>query len=337
MLARAIHAALSLMPPEFSHQLGLKLLRAARPVRVADGRLRVRTRFGELSNPIGLAAGFDKTGAHLTGLAKMGFGYLVAGTFTREPREGNRKPRLVRLRDERALLNAMGFPNPGIEVGLRNLRKSGRSLPPVVVSVSGLKLEDIVYCYSRSQELASAIEVNVSSPNTPALREYLKGSAFKDLCHAVASVKKRPTYLKVPPPTQEVWDTVLSALKVWVDAGFEGVTAINTLMVRDGRLSTGFGGLSGRPLLELSMRAVSSVHGEFGDHLEVNAVGGVMTGRDVLELMLRGARTVQVYTALVYRGPYAVQELTRELVEEMNRAGYRNLEELPSFRAFGHT
>lgn len=336
MLARAVHAALSLMPPELSHQLGLKLLRAAREVRVADDRLRVRTRFGELVNPLGLAAGFDKTGSHVSSLIKMGFGYLVVGTFTREPRMGNPKPRLVRLRNERALLNAMGFPNPGIEAALRNLRNSMPLRAPVVVSVSGVKLEDISYCYSRAQELASAVEVNLSSPNTPALREYLRSDAFRDLCHTLAPLKQRPSYLKVPPPTQEVWDAVLSALRVWVDMGFEGVTAINTLLVRDGRLSTGFGGLSGRPLLELATKAVSSVRTEFGDSLEVNAVGGVMTGRDVLELLLRGASTVQVYTALVYRGPYAVRDLIRELLDGLDRAGYRCLEELSSPSSPGH-
>ncbi|MCX8203755.1 MAG: dihydroorotate dehydrogenase 2 [Nitrososphaeria archaeon] len=335
MLTRGVHAALSVLPPELSHRLGLSLLRFARRVEVPDGRLRVRTKFGELANPIGLAAGFDKNGAHLADLEKLGFGYLVAGTFTREPRKGNPGPRLVRLRSEGALLNAMGFPNPGIDEGLEGLRRSRPSRAPVVVSVSGVKLEDLAYCYERAQEVADAVEVNVSSPNTPALREYLKGNAFRDLCHAIAPVKRRPTYLKVPPPVQEVWDAVLSALGTWVDAGFEGVTAINTLPVQDRRLSTGFGGLSGRPLLELTFRAVSSIRGEFGEALEVNAVGGVFSGRDVFGLLTRGATTVQLYTALAYRGPYAVREILRELVAELERSGCGGLEELRGSIAVG--
>ncbi|MEN3047327.1 MAG: dihydroorotate dehydrogenase 2 [Candidatus Caldarchaeales archaeon] len=335
MLARGVHAALLALPPELSHRLGLGFLRFVRRVEVPDGRLRVRTKFGELANPVGLAAGFDKTGAHLADLEKLGFGYLVAGTFTREPRKGNPRPRLVRLRSEGALLNAMGFPNPGMDAALESLRRSRPSRAPVVVSVSGVRLEDMTYCYERAQEVADAVEVNVSSPNTPALREYLKGSAFKDLCHAIAPVKRRPTYLKVPPPVQEIWDAVLSALRAWVDAGFEGVTAINTLLVRDGRLSTGFGGLSGRPLLELTFRAVSSIRSEFGEALEVNAVGGVFSGRDALGLLARGATTVQLYTALVYRGPFVVREILREVVEELEKSGCGGLEELRGSVALG--
>lgn len=328
MLADAAFKLLRILPPETAHSLGLRALRFVPDLSLEDPALRVRTALGTLRNPVGLAAGFDKTGRHADHLARLGFGYVTVGTFTSSPRSGNPRPRLVRVREREALLNAMGFPNPGIEEAVRRLSSTGQRRVPVVVSVGAVEIEEMVRCYRLAQEVGDGVEVNISSPNTPELRSYLSGTKFRDLVDALRPLKSRPTYLKVHPPVEGLWDAVLSAVRVWLDAGFEGVTAVNTLPTEDRRLSTGRGGLSGRPLYPLMMRAVSELREAFGWEFELNAVGGVFTGSEAVDALSSGANTVQVYTVLTYRGPHAVRRILEEMLAELKARGVASVEEL---------
>lgn len=332
MLAETAFRLLRALPPETAHSLGLSALRFFPDASLEDPALRVRTALGTLRNPVGLAAGFDKTGKHVSHLAKLGFGYVTAGTFTASPRSGNPRPRLVRVREQEALLNAMGFPNPGIEEAVRRLSATGRRRVPLVVSVGAVEIEEMVLCYRLAQKVGDGVEVNISSPNTPELRSYLSGTKFRDLVEALRPLKSRPTYLKVHPPVAELWEAVLSAVRAWLDAGFEGVTAVNTLPTEDRRLSTGRGGLSGRPLYPLMMRALTELRREFGWEFELNAVGGIFTGRDAVEALSSGANTVQVYTVLSYRGPYAVRRVLEEVLAELRARGMGSVEELMRWR-----
>ncbi|MEM1954276.1 MAG: dihydroorotate dehydrogenase 2 [Nitrososphaerota archaeon] len=328
MLAEAAFRLLRKMPPETSHVLGLRALALFPDVSLEDPALRVRTALGTLRNPVGLAAGFDKTGSYAMRLAKLGFGYVTAGTFTASPRPGNPRPRLVRLREQEALLNAMGFPNPGIEEAVRRLSGRRGGKVPLMVSIGAVEIEEMVRCYRLAQQVGDGIEVNISSPNTPELRSYLSGTKFRDQVEALRPIKSRPTYLKVHPPIEGLWEAVLPAIRVWLDAGFEGVTAVNALPTEDRRLSTGRGGLSGRPLFPLMMRAVTELRRRFGREFELNAVGGVFTGRDAVEALSTGANTVQLYTVLAYRGPYAVRRILEEILAELRARGLNSVEEL---------
>jgi len=332
LLVDAAFKVLGLMPPETAHSLGLRALRLLPDLSFEDPSLKVETPLGRLRNPLGLAAGFDKTGGHARHLVKLGFGYVTVGTFTAQPRRGNPRPRLARSPEDGALVNAMGFPNPGIREAVRRLSGLKAREVPLVVSIGAVEIDEMLECYRMAQQVGDGVEVNVSSPNTPELRSYLSGTKFRDLVDALRPLMKKPTYLKVHPPIEGLWDSVLKAVKVWLDAGFTGVTAINTVPVEDRRLSTGRGGLSGRPLFPLMLKAVRELRETFGWDFALNAVGGIFTGRDAFEALASGADTVQIYTALVYRGPYAVRKVLEELVLELRSRGLGTVADLRRWR-----
>jgi dihydroorotate dehydrogenase len=154
---------------ERAHNIGLSLMRFAS--RVNAEPMPVETAFGELSNPLGLAAGYDKTGRHINDLARVGFGYIVAGTFTLSSWPGNPKPRVARNEEEQTLINSLGFPNPGIDEFIRSLVQRRRPGAPLIASISGRTLEDVITVYSKVQPHVAGVELNLSSPNTPPLRD----------------------------------------------------------------------------------------------------------------------------------------------------------------------
>jgi len=327
-LAEALYALLRLLPPEEAHRAGLLLLGLLpRRRREAPPELSVETWLGRLAPPIGLAAGFDKTGLRVAGLASLGFGYVVAGSVTLEARAGNRKPRIVRMGGG-ALVNAMGLPNPGVDSFARNLARTASDVP-LVASIAGSDPSEIHQCYLRLRGVANAVEVNLSSPSLSGAAAVWSEARFKELAELLRGSKWCPLALKVPPLARhDLRDHVVRAVKVWADAGFEGVTAVNTLPVPEPRLSTGFGGLSGRPLKRYMLETVRALRGLVGGLCEINAVGGIFTADDALEAFKAGASTVQLYTALVYRGPGVVREMVKGLVEALRRMGVGSLEEL---------
>lgn len=295
------------LDPERAHGLGLRLMRFASTVPYEP--LPTRTALGELTNPLGLAAGYDKTGAYVRGLSRLGFGYIVAGTFTRSPSPGNPKPRVARNIPEMTLVNSLGFPNPGVKAFVSSLAAGGPLGVPIVASISGRSTEDIEWAYSKVQPHVAGVELNLSSPNTKELRDLREPSAFKDLARAILSLKKRPTYLKTPPYSEGRFSETLENVKTWDSAGFEGVTASNSLMIADGRMAIGTGGYSGPPLLERTRTAVSKIRESTRPSFEINACGGVSGPADAASLLRLGATTVQVYTALVYHGPALIARI----------------------------
>lgn len=325
-----IHKVLLRLPPETAHDLGLTLLRIMPPLNfVSDENVRVKTRFGTLNNPIGLSGGFDKTGKCFRWLEKLGFGYLVVGTVTRDVRKGNKKPRIIRRPEEFSLINAMGFPNPGIKQFLKNVKHSKLRSTPTVISISDEKIENLIECYKMSQEVASAIEVNISSPNIPALRHYFQLEVFNDLVQRIKERRIIPTYLKLPPMTSiEEKTRIIDLVKAWWEAGLDGVTVVNTLPVNEPKLSTGTGGMSGQPLFSYMLNSVKTIYKLTDGDLEINAVGGIFNGNDALSAIMNGAKTVQLYTALVYRGPRIVTKILEELLIELRKNGFGSVEEV---------
>jgi len=324
-----VHRFLLRLPPEIAHDIGLMLLKILPSQRaICEDALQIRPSFGTISNPLGLAAGFDKTGNHIRQLEKLGFGYLVVGTVTKNPRKGNKKPRLARNAEQEALVNTMGFPNPGIAQFLKNIKQCRPRSTPLVVSVSDEVPENLVECYRLAQEVAAGIEINISSPNTPALRHYFSIETFRDLILSLREYKAKPTYLKLPPIySNDERSIIMKMLEAWWDVGFEGVTVVNTLPVEDSRLSTGMGGLSGRPLFKYMLDAVRMVWELTGGSLEINAVGGIFSGKDALTAIINGATTIQIYTALVYRGVGAVVSILKELATELKKSGFVSIVE----------
>ncbi|MEM4281537.1 MAG: dihydroorotate dehydrogenase (quinone) [Candidatus Caldarchaeum sp.] len=330
MLLRLVQTLLALLPPEAAHDFGIRLLRLMPySMGLEDERLYVDTCFGRLKNPVGLAAGFDKAGQCVNHLEKLGFGYLVVGTVTKSLRKGMKKPRIVRRRSEKGLVNAMGFPNPGLKKFVQNLAESGKAGIPVLVSVSDEDVQNLIECYMEVQPFASGVEVNISSPNTPQLRHYFQPEKFKQMAEFLHQHKRRPTYLKIPSYTNsEEREMIYKVVKIWRDTGFEGVTAVNALLVDEPRVTARRGGLSGRPLYPLMLKCVKEVRCMCGEDFEIHAVGGIFTGKDVLETLMEGANTVQIYTALAYRGATAVRDMLKELLQTMQDENIHSLKEL---------
>jgi dihydroorotate dehydrogenase len=294
--------------PERAHNLGLSLMRFAS--RITVDPMPVKTALGELANPLGMPAGYDKTGRHIHSLARLGFGYIVAGTFTLSPWPGNPKPRVARNKKERSLVNALGFPNPGIDEFILNLTSRKAPAVPLVASISGKSLEDVLACYSKVQPHVAGVELNLSSPNTQKLRDLREAAAFAELTQALRDAKVKPTYLKTPPYMDEAqFDGVMTLVKKWESLGFEGVTASNSIPIEDSRMTVGAGGWSGPPLLAHTKAAVGRIRKSVDRLFEINACGGISSPADAAALLELGATTVQVFTALVYQGPALVKSI----------------------------
>ncbi len=303
------------MEPERAHAIAFRFMPLLGDLRFHASSLRVKISIGELSNPVGLAAGFDKTGEHLETLEKLGFGYLVAGTVTKPPWPGHPKPRVVRNPKDKALVNALGFPNPGIDKFIQNISKKRLSVP-LVGSISGQTIPDIIECYRKLQPHVSAIELNLSSPNTAKLRDLREIEPFKSLAEQMAPIKVKPTYLKIPPyDNDQQFGNVLQLVRKWDDLGFDGVTASNALLIPDTRLSIGTGGLSGPALFQKTLKAIHEIRRIVPGRFEIHSVGGISRSQDVILALSEGANTVQILTALIYEGPTLIRTILTELAE----------------------
>jgi dihydroorotate dehydrogenase len=341
------------MDPERAHALSMSFMRLLPSVNLNDdgddekeggggrGLLRVKTSLGVLRNPIGLAAGFDKTGDHLSVLQRLGFGYLVAGTVMLDPFPGNPKPRVIRNPGEKTILNCLGFPNPGVERFVQNISKQKQQelRVPVVGSVSGRTIESVVECYEKIQQeqpLIAGVEVNLSSPNTAQLKDLREPGPFVELARRLKEAKRKPTFLKVPPlsegedfggdgmmGTSQFEEKTMRLVRLWEDLGFEGVTVANSQTKKDPRLSLGVGGYSGPPIYQNMIKALKIVRKKVSKDFEINAVGGVSSAKDVEEALREGANTVQIFTAIVFEGPGLVKRILEDLKD---RNAVRGLE-----------
>jgi dihydroorotate dehydrogenase len=310
------------LPPEASHRLATALLglplpweRVGRAVR--DPSLEVDLCGVRLPNPIGLAAGFDKSCRHLDALGRLGFGFVVGGTITRAPRKGNPKPRIVRSRRRGAIVNSMGLPNPGAEAAAANLARARRTAPRFA-SVADEDLEAAAAAVELLAPHVDGFELNASSPNAPWRHD---AAHMGTLLTAFRERTDVPVLLKMPPFTSaEERATVLDLARAAVDAGAQGLICSNTIPVEEARLGAGRGGLSGAPLRELTPQIVSEVTAATGRSVPIVACGGIFTTEDVRACLDAGATAVQLYTGLIYRGPGIVGYLTRGLLEPRRAA-----------------
>ena len=301
--------------------------RAAAPMlQVENSRLEVDLAGMRLPNPIGLAAGYDKDAESLTALSSMGFGYLTFGTVTEMPRPGNPSPRVIRYESDEALINSLGFPSKGVEHAAGQLEQASSKLGgiPVVASVSGILADEILRCHQRLEPLASAIEVNISSPNTLGLRVFQQPETLRRLLSQINAQRAKPLFVKLPPyletPTMgsEQKDMVLNLVNVCVEQGIEAVTVANTWPARDSRLAVGTGGISGKPVFSDMLKMVADIRAVAGSSLAINASGGIFSGEDALAAIQAGATTVQILTSLVYRGPGIVRRINKEMLKLMD-------------------
>jgi dihydroorotate dehydrogenase len=308
------------LPPEAAHRLAQSILSLPLPwERIGgtpkDPALRASLAGIELSNPVGLAAGFDKSCRHLDALGRLGFGYVIGGTITREPRAGNRKPRIVRYPKRGSMTNAMGLPNPGAEAAARTLSRTPRS-GPRLASIADQDPGEVIPTHALLEANVDGVELNVSCPNVSWGRDRDNEAHLALLMRELGARRTRPLFVKLPPFRSDVErGAVLALARIAQDGGADGLTCSNTRPVSDRRLSVGAGGLSGSELFRDTVRIVEDVRTTTGGALPINACGGVFSAADALACLDAGATTVQVYTGLIERGPRVVRDIVRGLSE----------------------
>lgn len=339
----AVTPLLRRMEAERAHRwavLALRLGLAGRE-RGGDGpALSVRALGLRFSNPIGLAAGFDKNGVAVRGLSRLGFGFVETGTVTPLAQLGNPLPRVFRLEADRAVINRYGMNNRGVAAYAARLAglpgPAGRRRVPVGANV-GINKEgadperDYPALVAAVAPFADYVVINVSSPNTPGLRDLQGEARLRSILAAVqAAVPVRPPLLvKVAPDLSEAG--LEAVVEAAVTCRVDGLIVANTTIARPETLRSAYareaGGLSGPPLLGPSTAMLARAHRLAAGRLVLIGCGGVSTGADVLAKLLAGARLVQVYTAFAYAGPGLVGRMKRELLVALRQAGFRSVEE----------
>jgi dihydroorotate dehydrogenase len=334
------------LDPEDAHRLAIQGLRFLPPVkpRTDDPKLAVRAFGLNFPNPIGMAAGFDKSAEVPDALLRLGFGFVEIGSVTPKPQAGNPRPRLFRLERDEAVINRMGFNNDGAEVVLRRLAARAANGGIVGVNVGANKdspdrVADYVKLIETFAPVASYFTVNVSSPNTPGLRNLQEGALLDDLLGRVIEARERvrqkagdtPVLLKIAPDLSlaQLDDVVQVARSRKVD----GMIVSNTTIARPSTLreemrSKEQGGLSGRPLFRLSTRMVAETYVRVEGAFPLIGVGGVDSGGAALTKIRAGASLIQLYSSLVYKGLGLVDEIKRDLTSTLLRTGRDSLSEI---------
>jgi len=339
----AVRPLLFRLPAETAHHAVKSLLRGAQatPIEgvladrytVSDPRLET-TAFGQpFPNPVGVAAGFDKNARIPRALAALGFGHVEVGGVTAERQAGNPRPRMFRLREDEAIVNRMGFNNDGADAIGDRLARTDASVP-VGVNVGKSKsapldeaAEDYRYTFERVRAGGDFFVVNVSSPNTPGLRDLQGRDHLETILGTLADAGADPLLVKFSPDLHR--DAIAEGVDLAESLGLDGIVATNTTTERSEDLGSPEaaeqGGLSGRPLEE---RATSTVRfvAERTD-LPVVGVGGVFTAEDAYRKIRAGASVVQLYTGLVYRGPGIARDINRGLLDLLERDGFDSIDE----------
>ena len=345
MAYRLLRPILFRLPPETAHELALHSLSLLPPkffVRSGTSSNPI-TRFGlTFPNPVGLAAGFDKNGIALRSLAALGFGFIEAGTVTYHAQPGNPRPRLFRLSEDQALINRAGFNNDGAAAFARRVE---RQRPDCVLGVSIGKskitplenaIEDYLSSFELVYKIADYVAVNVSSPNTPQLRELQQSQQLEALLSALQTRRRElekdvPLLVKLSPDLEhrdlEMIVEVIERVQI------DGIIATNTTVSRanlrtDAKRVAAFGegGLSGKPLKDRATRTIAELYQLTGGRIPLIGVGGIFTAEDAWEKIAAGASLVQLYTGFIYQGPRIAREINEGLAEILAREGFQNLD-----------
>lgn len=284
-------------------------------------------------NKVGLAAGLDKNAEAIDMFAAMGFGFVEIGTVTPKPQSGNPKPRLFRLKKDQALINRMGFNNDGVEVIKRRLAKRrsnilvGGNIGKNKITPNEAAVHDYIICFNELFDYVDYFVVNVSSPNTPGLRELQDKKPLSHILNALVRENRKrdrtkPILLKIAPDLSN--EQLLDIIAIVNETKIDGVIATNTTIERSGLQTTediiesiGAGGLSGRPVHQRSTEVIRFLHEESNGNFPIIGVGGIHSGASALEKLQAGACMVQIYSGFVYEGPTLISNINKSITTSL--------------------
>ncbi|WP_299975191.1 quinone-dependent dihydroorotate dehydrogenase [uncultured Pseudoteredinibacter sp.] len=320
------------LDPEYSHELSLDCLGAASRLNLLNKFVSAPANnpvelFGlSFPNPVGLAAGLDKNGDYFNALGQLGFGFVEIGTITPRPQAGNPKPRLFRLEEEKAIINRMGFNNKGVDYLVEQVKKRqydgvlGINIGKNKDTAEEDALSDYRICLEKAYGLADYITVNISSPNTPGLRDLQFGGNLKRLLEglkesqqqlAAQHGRKVPILVKIAPDMDD--EAVVAVAATIQGAEMEGVIATNTTVTRNGVENSAFrdeaGGLSGSPLTDKSTEIIAKLYQELGDETPIVGVGGIDSAAAAIAKLEAGAKLLQIYSSFIYQGPQLIKDV----------------------------
>jgi dihydroorotate dehydrogenase len=337
MYKSIVRPTLFRMSPEKSHHFALGALQFFSKVPGISGMIRgmyqkknpVRLMGLDFPNRVGLAAGFDKNAEYIHGLQNLGFGFIEIGTVTPKPQDGNPQPRLFRLTEDEGLINRMGFNNDGLDRVVERLKNRpkgliiGGNIGKNKVTPNENALDDYLKCFNALHPYVDYFTVNVSSPNTPGLRELQEKEPLTKLLKTLQEEnakleKPRPMLLKIAPDMEkEQLDDIIDIIR---EVQLDGIIATNTTISRENLQTNkqiieeiGAGGVSGKPVKEASTAVVKYLREKGGNGFVIIASGGIFTAQDAQEKMDAGADLVQVYTGFIYEGPKMVSEIAKSL------------------------
>nr|SVE76473.1 EOG090X08P9 [Daphnia longispina] len=337
------------LDPETSHQLAVFTMKHCliKKQRNPDPESLATSLWGmNFSNPVGMAAGFDKQAEAMQGLHRTGFGFVEIGSVTPEPQEGNPKPRVFRLEEDNAIVNRYGFNSEGHEAVYSRVKLEGQKQERAIIGVNLGKnklssmddVADYVDGVKKFGAIADYLVINVSSPNTVGLRGLQQKAELENLISCVLEARNKlsipklpPLLLKVAPDLNEDEKKDIATVILKEQCRVDGIIVCNTTISRPSDLKSEFkdqtGGLSGQPLKDISTRCIGDFYRLTGGRIPIVGVGGVASGQDAFEKILAGASLVQLYTSFAFHGPPVVRRIKRELDEILRSKGYKNITE----------
>ena len=341
-LYKKLFPLLNFVPPELAHNLAIKFFSNIKYKKETDDPI-LQTHVCNLKfkNPLGLAAGFDKNGKAFQGLLNLGFGFVEIGTVTLKPQVGNKKPRVFRLLEDKAIINRLGFNNNGAEKILKRNESSDSLINSGLIGINIGKnfdskdsVEDFKKLLKIFHHKANYITLNISSPNTPGLRELEKKDNLDKLIRNISLEKRKnlsniPIFVKIDPDLsknelQDIADIILAS-------NIDGVIISNTSIERPKGLGNKHivekGGISGEPLKKVSNETLKEFFILTNGKVPLIGVGGISSGKDAYERILNGASLIQFYTSLVYNGPSIVNTIKNELILLLKKNNYKSISE----------
>ena len=337
------HRILNKLNPEFAHNLSIGALKLGLypKIRLQNNEILEQTIWGRrFQTPIGLSAGFDKNAEVIKPILNLGFSFTELGTVTPKAQSGNSKPRIHRFNDHQALVNSLGFNNKGMQIFEENIINSNikENFQDKIVGINignnkNTKeiIDDLEILFNHLHRLGDYIVINLSSPNTPGLRDNLKSNNFEKIVNHIHKLRdenhsKVPILFKISPDVsdQEKKDIALISLANDID----GLILTNTSLDKSTLNSELEGGMSGRPLFFKSNKIIRDFYTLTSGKIKIIGVGGIFDANDILTKMKLGASLVQIYSSFTYEGPYHVKNLTNDLIALIQQQGYRNINDV---------